>query len=212
MPIRQFDEVVKGLADRSVAELVNVSLPGVVLSYDIATQTATVRPVVRESFEEDDEIYSVDFEPIPQVPVAHWRAGSFALHAPLKPGDFVTLVVQDRSIDEFMYTGSTDVTPQSLRRFDWTDAVALPMPPAPTPIEGLLEDGLVLGSDTTSITMTEAGQIKIEAAGDELLLTLSDLIDQLVVAVSGAGSPSFNPAAQAALSIIKSRINAMRAT
>jgi hypothetical protein len=197
---------------RATAE-VNVSLPGVVLSYNSTTQTATVRPVVRESFEDDDgEIYNVDFAPIPSVPVAHWRAGDFAIHAPLKPGDFVTLLVSDRSIDEFMATGSDDVTPQMLRRFDWTDAIAIPMPPSPTPLEGMLDDAMFIGANASvGITMTEAGQIKMEAAGDELLLLVSDLIDKLVSGISGMGSTSFDPATQALLVAIKGRLTAMRA-
>lgn len=212
MPVVTLEEVLSGWARRATAE-VNVSLPGVVLSYNSTTQTATVRPVVRESFEDDDEeVYDTTFAPIPSVPVAHWRAGSFSIHAPLKPGDFVTLLVSDRSIDEFMATGSDDVTPQMLRRFDWTDAIAIPMPPAPTPITGLLDNAFVLGADNVGITMTEAGQIKVEAAGDELLLVLSDLVDQLVAGVTGMGATSFNPASQTALLAVQTRINTMRAT
>lgn len=210
MPIRTYEEVSKGIADRSVHELVNVSLPGVVLSYDSATQTATVRPVIQEAFEEDDTIFHTDFPPITNVPVAHWRAGAFSIHAPLKAGDFVTLLVQDRSIDEFMATGGDDVIPASTRRYDWSDAVALPMPPAPSPIAGLSED-FVLGSSSVKITMTEAGKIKFEAADDEVLLTLSDMLDQLIAGITGMGATSFNPASQAALMAIKARITAMRA-
>lgn len=214
MPIIMLEEVMANWSKRATSE-VNVSLPGVVLSYDSTKQTATVRPVVRESFEDDDEaIYSVDFAPIPSVPVAHWRTGAFAIHAPLKPGDFVTLLVSDRSIDEFMSSGSDDNTPQMLRRFDWSDAIAIPMPPAPSPITGLLDDGMVLGAEdgTVGITMTEAGKIKIEASGDELLGLLSDLIDQLVVGVTGMGATTFNPAGQAALNAVKSRLSLMKAS
>ena len=209
--ITSFEDVLKGWSNRAVGELVNVSLPGVVLSYDSVTQTATVKPVIREAFEEDDEVFSVDFEPIPSVPVAHWRAGDFAIHSPLKAGDFVTLLVQDRSIDEFMATGGTDVTPQDLRRFDWTDAVALPMPMSPTPIAGLLDDRMVIGSPDANMVLTEAGGMALTAGDDELFAVLTDLLDKLIPALNGMGSTTFDPASQAELVAIKVRLTSMKA-
>lgn len=212
MPIRTLEEVLASWSNRSVAE-VNVSLPGVVIDYDTTAQTATIRPVIREAFEDDDEeIYVTEFEPIPQVPVCHWRAGGFTLHAPLAPGDFVTLVVSDRSIDEFMATGNTDNTPQMLRRFDWSDAVAIPMPPAPTPITGLSETDMFFGAEDGSVgvAMTDAGTIRVEAAGDELLTTLIDLMDDLTTALTGMGATTFDPAAQLKIQAIKTRLTAMR--
>jgi len=211
MPIRTLEDVLAGWSRRAQSE-VNVSLPGVVLSYDSVTQTATVRPVIREAFEDDDEeIYVTEFEPIPQVPVCHWRAGGFTMHAPLEPGDFVTLVVMDRSIDEFMGTGNTDNIPQILRRFDWSDAVAIPMPPAPSPIAGLSDDMFVGAEDgTVGVIMKPTGKIRIEASGDELLTTVIDLISDLTTSLTGMGATTFDPASQLALQGIKLRLQAMR--
>jgi hypothetical protein len=212
MPIRTLEGTLASWANRAVSE-VNVSLPGVVLDYDTATQTATVRPVVREAFEDDDErIFMTEFEPIPSVPVAHWRAGGFTMHAPLLPGDIVTLVVSDRSIDEFMATGNTDNIPQVLRRFDWSDAVAIPMPPAPTPLEGLSETDFFLGVEdgAAGVRMTPVGTMRVEAAGDELFQTLLDLIDNLVTSITGMGATTFDPASQTQLLAIKTRLLAMR--
>jgi hypothetical protein len=205
MTITNVETILEDLARRARAD-VNVSLPGVVLSYNATAQTATIQPTIRQGFlEEDDEdgeekLWWGRIPAIPNVPVAHWRVGGFAIHAPLQPGDFVTLVVTDRSIDEFMATGSPDCTPQDTRRFDWTDAVALPMPPAPTPIADLDADNMHIGNDVAKLRFTPAGKIAIEAGGQELIALVRTLLGICQTAVTGMGVPAFaDPASVLAL-------------
>lgn len=210
MPLILPEEVFLEYKEQTKGEI-NVSLPGVVLSYDSATQKATVQPIVRAWYwDEDDTAYAVRFPPIPRVPVAFFRAGGFAMSAPLEPGDVVTLLVQDRSIDEFMATGNADSTPFDVRRFDWTDAVALPFPPSATPITTLDADNMVLGSDTVKITMTPSGTLSIEGAGEELLQLLIDFTDICLTAQTGMGVPAFaNKLVD--LAALKASLTAMKA-
>lgn len=211
MPIRTLEDVLASWSRRAQSE-VNVSLPGVVLDYDADTQTATVKPVVREAFEDDDEeVYVTEFEPIPQVPVCHWRGGGYTLHAPLEAGDFVTLVVMDRSIDEFMSTGNTDNIPQVLRRFDWSDAVAIPMPPAPMPISGLGDDMFMGREDgAAGVRISPTGKIAVEAAGQELIDLVRELLGICQGAVTGMGVPAFADAPSiAALSALDAKLSSM---
>lgn len=109
---------------------VNVALPGVVLSYDEANNTALVRPAVRlHRIDEDTEERVAERQAdCPRVPVARPQFGSyFELECPLQAGDHVLLLACDRSIDEYVQTGRDDNIPQDTRRFDFTDAVALPV-------------------------------------------------------------------------------------
>jgi hypothetical protein len=124
-PEEAFEELAQNILGR-----VNVALPGVVESYDESTNTATVRPAVRlHRIDEDTEERIAERHPaIPQVPVARPQFGSyFELECPLQAGDHVLLLVCDRSIDGYVQTGNADNIPQDVRRFDWSDAVALPV-------------------------------------------------------------------------------------
>lgn len=217
MGITSLESVLEDVARRAKGD-VNVSLPGVVVSYDAASQTATIQPVVRQGYLEeddddlDDKVWWEKIPAIPRVPVAHWRAGGFAIHAPLLPGDFVTLVVSDRSIDEFMSTGSRDNTPQDTRRFDWTDAVALPMPPAPSPIGDLDANNMHVGNAAARLRFTPAGQIAIEAGGQELIALVQELLGICQGAITGMGVKAFNdPASISALLALNVKLLAMKA-
>lgn len=206
------EEVMSEWKDKTKGEI-NVSLPGVVEAYDPTTQKARIRPVVRVwYYEEDDTAVAIPIPAIPQVPVAFFRTGDFALHAPLKAGDIVTLLVQDRSIDEFMATGNSDNAPFDVRRFDWSDAVALPFPPAPTPIGELDANNLILGNSSVKLTMTPAGKILIEAGGEELLQLMIDFVSICQAAVTGMGVPAFaDPTSVANLLALKNSLTAMKA-
>lgn len=111
-------------------EGVHTAVPGVVTSYDAATQTADVQPICRVRIQ-NVATGAVSYEQlpvIPAVPVA-WpsaAAGAQALTMALAEGDTVLLVFAECSLDEWEVTGETDVEPIDPRRFDYTDAIAYP--------------------------------------------------------------------------------------
>lgn len=98
-------------------------LPARVLAYDHTMQKATVQPVVRWAHADAETGDLVRYVPPPianvpvQFPGVAW---------PLLAGDFVTVLIAERSIDEWKTTGAGDTTPQDPRRFDPSDAIALP--------------------------------------------------------------------------------------
>lgn len=125
----ELDEALDAYADHILGRI-NVALPGVVMSYDDSTKTATVRPAVRGHYidEDSEDRIAVRMPAIPKVPVLAPRFGGyFEIECPLAAGDHVLLLFCDRSIDEYMATGQTDNIPQDIRRFDISDAVALPV-------------------------------------------------------------------------------------
>ena len=203
------EEVLDEYKEKTKGEI-NVALPGVVVSYDSTTQKASVRPVVRYWYQsQTDEEFSAQFPVIPQVPVAFFRAGNFGLSAPLNAGDFVTLLVQDRSIDEFMKTGNADNIAFDPRRFDWTDAIAIPNPPSPEPLATLDADNLVLGSEASALKLSPAGKMALEAGGSELIDLVEQLVTICIAGVTGMGVPTFT-AQQPQLAQIKAALALMK--
>lgn len=177
-PEEALDELVDHILGR-----VNVALPGVVVSYDESTQRVNVRPAVRAHYidEDTEERVAVRYPIIPQVPVAMMRFGGvFEVDAPLAAGDEVLLLVADRSIDEYVATGQADNTPQDLRRFDWTDAIALPVKLRPR-----------AAAATARVVVDTSGNITVEG-------TSIKLGDSAVKAVALAPDVASNLAAIAA--------------
>lgn len=167
MSVIPVEEALREWADQLKGEI-NVCLPAVVEKYDEDTGRITARPAVRYNWilEDTDERVTQRFPAIPNVPVAFPRWGDFGITAPLAPGDHVLLVFADRSIDEYVATGSEDSTPQDVRRFDLTDAVAFPTNIAAAP--GTLGPDMVVGSDTSRVTLKPNGDIIIEGTNIKL--------------------------------------------
>jgi hypothetical protein len=121
-------------AVRAGCAKMHTSFPATVIAYDPTTQKATVQPALRSRI--DDTLLDRERPdlapppPIANVPVV-WPSGGgvaspWSLHGPLAPGDPVTVVVAERSTDEWRTLGAVDNTPLDARRFDLSDAVAYP--------------------------------------------------------------------------------------
>ena len=92
-------EVIRQAFDYYLEDL-HVALPGKVESYDAEEQRATVQPLVnRRVVVEEGETLTEQLPSIPDVPIAFPRSGDFFLTFPIKRGDLVTLVFQERSIE-----------------------------------------------------------------------------------------------------------------
>lgn len=134
---------------RMVLESARTSLPGRVESYDPSTQTADVKPMVRDVLVDADGNRLVESLPVvPNVPVAWPRGGGFFLTMPVQKGDFVLLVACDRCIDQWRAKGA-EADPGDLRHHDLSDAVAIPgLYPDTQAISEASGTELVLGKDS----------------------------------------------------------------
>jgi len=101
---------------------VHTSMPGIVKSYDRATQTVKVQPALRRKYV-DGKI--VDLPIINQVPVVFPRAKGKWVHFDLEEGDVVTLLFSERSLDTWKQKGGL-VSPDDPRKFHLSDAYAIP--------------------------------------------------------------------------------------
>lgn len=131
---------------------VHTATPGTILSYDAARQAATVQPALRIP-STDPETGARVFRKLPPIascPVLWPSGGGCSLTWPLEQGDPCTILVAERSTDEYRATGGRDVEPQDPRRFDWSDALVLPAwTPfnAPIPTAGIHATAAVLRAD-----------------------------------------------------------------
>lgn len=107
---------------------VRVALPAQVLAYDSTKQVVSAQVAVSLRRQDPDTGVLVPYvvPPISNVPVL-WPSSSLgSLTFPLAPGDPVVLLIADRSLDEWKSTGAAANVPMDVRRFDFTDALAIP--------------------------------------------------------------------------------------
>jgi hypothetical protein len=163
-------DVIRTLVDQMLLQLF-VCLPAKIVSYDSATQYANVEVQLLKAFTDG----STQAHPvIPNVPVKHPRAagGTAFIHMPLEPGDDVTLVFSQRSLDNWKTQGGMTATGDT-RKHHITDAYALiggsAIPDAFTPAaDGSIE---IVNGDG-KINIYPSGKFKFGNAS-------ADLIDQL---------------------------------
>jgi hypothetical protein len=107
---------------KSLSSGIKVSCPAKIIKYDRTKQVCDVRPCGKKTYKDGKS----EQEPIIyNVPVAFPRSGSSIISMPLKKDDYVMLVFQDHSIEEFQNNGG-EVAPADSRTHDLSDAVAYP--------------------------------------------------------------------------------------
>lgn len=118
-------EIVERALAARVAD-VHVSMPGEIVSYDPATQTATVRPGVRRVLlSEDGDQVAEEIPPIENVPVSFPGGAGFTIHFALAAGDTGDLIFSSVSHNEWQATGNVS-TPGNLKNHDLGSAKFYP--------------------------------------------------------------------------------------
>ncbi len=164
------------LADAIKGEIatVHTSLPGRVVDYDQVNQTATVQLGVQFSRRGlDGERIPYTPAPLSGVPIL-WPTGGGGAYSdtwPLEKGDEVWVHFAERSIDEWVMSDASVVTPASVRRFNLSDAVATPAQSSrKSPLPGaavadarvIRGDEIRLGSASASDYVALASLVKAE--------------------------------------------------
>lgn len=178
-------------------------ITGTIVSFDPATQTASVQPDYKPRHNGEP----VDMPQLDEVPVRFPRAGGFMITSPVKPGDKVTLRPQMRSSEEF-HTGGDYAPVGDTRTFALSDMEAFLEggEPLTDPIPSFNSSNLEIRSADGSfkIEMSEDGKFKIVGAmGDwfDLLARLAEIIaehETTVTSGSSSGQWSHDLAAEAA--------------
>lgn len=176
-----------------------------VVSYDSTKQRARVQPVIRGRYDDGE---SFQFPQLVDVPVMFPQGGGYSITFPLQAGDHVWLVFSERSADEWRARGGSDVEPQSTRRFDLSDAFAIPGPrPDNSPLLGVQNNAVALGSPSMRVEISNGG-IKIGTPGVDLLELLDSLIGVLESATVTlpTGTAPFSPGVIFQLSVISGQL------
>jgi hypothetical protein len=150
---QDFTNVIKSLIKNEIGNIHTI-LPGIVDSFDPSGPSITVRPAIRKQYD-DGEVLAMPL--IYGVPVVFLRSSKCAISFPLEKGDSVLLLFSERSIDEWVKTGS-ESTPSDTRTHDISDAIAIP---------GLFafEKGKKISSSDLVIEYKDQ-TIKIKSTGD----------------------------------------------
>jgi hypothetical protein len=97
-------------------------LPGRVESYVYNEQRATVKPLIKKMYINGD---IVELPILVNVPIIFPRTMTSGVVFPIIRGDGVLLLFADRSLERW-YSSGDDVEPGDSRKFDLSDAVAIP--------------------------------------------------------------------------------------
>lgn len=117
----QLETVIQTAIGSELKEL-HTALPGVVQSFDTATQLADIQLTIQRKL-------SGQFVNLPLlvgVPVRFQKSTSYSITFPIVPGDHVLVIFAERSIDNWLLEGGVK-PPQDIRRHSLSDAFAIPM-------------------------------------------------------------------------------------
>lgn len=174
---------------RGEIAVIRTITPARVVSYDPATERATVQPILRGRFVDLEEEQLTTYLPAPLAgrPVLWMSAGALGVTGELVADQEVTLLISDRSIAEWLQTGGADVTPADLRRFDLTDALVLPTRVRPGPATRHAAGSLFLGHRSAGgagLRVT-ASTVALGTPTVELLDKVQQALEQVQNAVEG---------------------------
>lgn len=175
----------------SLISNIHTSLPGIVKSYDHQSNKAVVQPALNKKFVSGSMPMPL-LESVPIIFPSHIRF-------PIVEGDYVLLVFMERSIDLWLSVGG-QVTPTDPRKFDLSDAVAIPgLMPFTQPYEGNNAD-FTIEYAGSSVTIHQDGAIEIKTSSTvaignsttELLQKISDALSA-IAAITVTVPPGTEP-------------------
>lgn len=208
----EFEFLLKQVIAKTKGQI-RTALPGLVDSFDPVTQTATVRTSIATWRIDPDTDEPVAYFPeaTTNAPVLYPGGGGWSLRFPIEAGDRCTLLVAERSIDEWMATGGR-VAPQDLgRRFDLTDAIVIPgLRPAADPLADFDADSLeIVHENGTVLRLNPDGTVYLGNSTVDLVATsraVQDLLQNVInllqaFATTASGDPVATVTAGAAATL-----------
>lgn len=185
-------------------EAIYTALPGRVVSFDPATQRATVKPLYKAKFNGE----AVEMPELVEVPVVMPRGGGFAFTFPIAAGDGVQLMFQSRNSD-LWYNEGGEQEGFTARMHDLSDAVAMPgLEPSPRALSDYNADSFELRSEdgTTKIEITDDGKIAFESDGEELV----NILDEFMAVMQSHTNEGLAHDQAGTVAALRSRLNALK--
>jgi len=103
-------------------EDVHTCMPGRIESYSFKTQKATVKPLLKKVYLDGDVL---DLPVLGNVPVIFPRTKTSGITFPINKGDKCLLIFSERSLEQWYLSGD-NIEPGDRRRYDLSDAIAIP--------------------------------------------------------------------------------------
>ena len=182
-----------------------VAAPATITKYDKDTRIAEVQPLImRKAF---DAPFPVPLPIIPNVPVVHPQTAKGGIILPVAPGDPVTLLFADRSLDDWKAsTGLLPVFAQDKRKHDLSDCWAIPggwpgaLPFAPA------------SAGNMAIQVLPGTKIYIGNGVAELLQLVHDLLDfvETKITFSNGGGPTGPPDNATLVAAIRTKLETIK--
>lgn len=167
---------------------VHVAMPGRVISYNAAEQSAQIQPTISPLIltEEGDE--PIDLPIIPAAPVLFPRAGGYRMTFPIKPDDTGLLIINSHAIETWIRQNSPrDVEALDPRRFHLSDAVFLPGLSQFAALSPADPDDFVIEKvGGVAIHLNDAGEINLGSKTAADALALASKVEAELAAVKAA--------------------------
>jgi hypothetical protein len=193
---RPEEEVVALKAQEERADIYT-ALPGKIVSFDPASQTATVKPLYKPRHNGQP----VEMPELLEVPVVMQRGGGFVFTHPIKAGDGVLLQFQARDMSKWYSTGEASEA-ASARMHDLSDAVAIPgLEPAPRKLAAYNPTNFEIRSEDgqTKIEISPDGKFRFASSSGESLLTILEEFMTVMMDHTNTGMPHDQAGAVAGL-------------
>lgn len=144
---------------RWLRDEVDGMIPARVVSYDDATNRATIKPLVMIGTTDGQKVSRA---PLDNIPVYRFGGGGFFMRFPLKPGDLGWLVAGDRDISLVMQAGGGEDWPNTTRLHCFGDGVFLP---------DSFKEWVISGADAEACVLQSLdGQVVVALAQDAIEL------------------------------------------
>ena len=138
---------------------IHTMLPARVEKYDSETQKASISPLIKKKYV-DDEV--VQLPVINDIPVQWPSGGDAFIHMPLVVGDTGMAVFAERSLDKWLSGNGKAVAPDDPRHHNITDAVFIPgIRTFTAALSGINGDSVHIKHGDAEIELTSGGDVNI---------------------------------------------------
>jgi len=167
-------ETLRRVLDARLTDL-HTALPGRVRSYDAATQTADIEPMIKRGVPtggEEDEVVLEALPVLPSVPVLFPSGGQCFVTFPLAVGDPVLIVFSERDTSHYRATGAV-ADPGVPTMHGLSGAVAIPCAfgPRSAAMSGVSSADLVVGRVNGLANLTiKSGSAEFGGSSDSVAL------------------------------------------
>lgn len=170
---------------------VHTSMPGQIVSFDPASQTASVQLAMRRVTTPETGAKELTLPLITKVPVVFPKGGGFSMRFPVQAGDECLVVFTERELTQWKNFGGVQ-TPKDYRRHHLTDGVCiLGLSSAKNALQNFSNTDCELSNTDGTVKVSMSNDtITIEAKGKMIAISESGIMIDGDLTVSGTISGS----------------------